>query len=140
MMLHQDGSRHEWILGKYWDLIVTMDDAANEIYSMFFCEEEGAMSSFRGLAETFKKQDLPCSLYVDGGSHYFFTPKAGGKVDKEGVPQVGRAMRHLGIEMIAAYSPEAKGRSERMFGTLQKRLPQELRLHNITDMAQAKTL
>jgi transposase len=138
MMLHQDGSTHEWVPGKYWDLIVTMDDATNESYSMFFCEEEGTMSSFKGLSETCKKHGLPCSLYVDRASHFFFTPKAGGKVDKEHLTQVGRAMTQLGIEMIPAYSPEARGRSERMFGTLQKRLPQELRLQGITDMAEAK--
>lgn len=137
MMLHQDGSTHEWVPGKYWDLIVTMDDATNESYSMFFCEEEGTMSSFRGLSETIKSHGLPCSLYVDRGSHYFYTAKAGGKVDKERLTQVGRAMGQLGIEMIPAYSPEARGRSERMFGTLQKRLPQELRLRDITDMAEA---
>lgn len=137
MMLHQDGSTHEWVPGKYWDLIVTMDDATNETYSMFFCEEEGTMSSFQGLSETCKAHGLPCSLYVDRGSHYFFTAKAGEKVDKERPTQVGRAMRQLGIEMIPAYSPEARGRSERMFGTLQNRLPQELRLQGITDMSEA---
>lgn len=137
MMLHQDGSTHEWVPGKYWDLIVTMDDATNETYSMFFCEEEGTMSSFRGLSETCKAHGLPCSLYVDRGSHYFFTANAGEKVDKERLTQVGRAMQQLGIEMIPAYSPEARGRSERMFGTLQNRLPQELRLQGITDMSAA---
>ncbi|MDL2216497.1 ISNCY family transposase [Desulfovibrio sp. OttesenSCG-928-M14] len=137
MMLHQDGSTHEWVPGKYWDLIVTMDDATSETYSMFFCDEEGTRSSFQGLSESIKKYGLPCSIYVDRGSHYFYTPKAGEKVDKERLTQVGRAMRQLGIEMIPAYSPEARGRSERMFGTLQKRLPQELRLCGITDMAEA---
>ena len=137
MMLHQDGSTHEWTPGQYWDLIVTMDDATNECYSMFFCEEEGTMSSFQGLAESIAAHGLPCSLYVDRGSHYFYTAKAGDKVDKERLTQVGRAMRQLGIEMIPAYSPEARGRSERMFGTLQKRLPQELRLRGITNMAEA---
>jgi transposase len=137
MMLHQDGSTHEWVPGKSWDLIVTMDDATNESYSMFFCEEEGTMSSFQGLSVTFKSHGLPCSLYVDRGSHYFFTPKAGEKVDKQRLTQVGRAMKQLGIDMIPAYSPEARGRSERMFATLQKRLPQELRLHDIRDMDEA---
>ena len=118
MMLHQDGSRHEWVPGKYWDLIVTMDDATSECYSMFFCEEEGTMSTFRALSETIKARGLPCSLYSDRASHYFFTPTAGEKVDKERVTQVGRAMLRLGIEMIPAYSPQARGRSERMFGTL----------------------
>jgi transposase len=137
MMIHQDGSTHEWVPGKQWDLIVTMDDATSEIYSMFFCEEEGTMSSFQGLSETFAKKGLPCSLYVDRGSHYFVTPSAGGKVSKDFLTQVGRAMKQLGIEMIPAYSPEARGRSERMFGTLQKRLPQELRLRDIKDMDSA---
>ncbi len=137
MMLHQDGSSHEWVAGQKWDLIVTMDDATSEIYSMFFCDEEGTMSSFIGIKEVIERKGLFCSFYIDRGSHYFFTPKAGGKVDKVQLTQVGRAMKQLGIEMIAAYSPEARGRSERMFGTLQKRLPQELRLHHITDMAAA---
>ena len=137
MMIHQDGSSHEWVPGKKWDLIVTMDDATSESYSMFFCKEEGTMSSFKGLSETIKTQGLPCSLYSDRASHYFVTEKAGGKVSKTHLTQVGRAMSQLGIDMIPAYSPEARGRSERMFGTLQKRLPQELRLHGITDMEEA---
>lgn len=137
MMLHQDGSRHEWVPGNYWDLIVTMDDATNEIYSGFFVDEEGTMSSFSGLLEVMASKGLFCSLYVDRASHYFTTPQAGGKVDKENPTQVGRALGQLGVELIPAYSPEARGRSERMFGTLQKRLPQELRLRGITDMAEA---
>ena len=137
MMIHQDGSRHEWVKDQKWDLIVTMDDATNEIYSMFFCEEEGTWSTFQGLSETIKTNGLPCSLYVDRGSHYFITQKAGEKVDKLRLTQVGRAMKHLGIEMIPAYSPEARGRSERMFRTLQSRLPQELRINNIHTMKEA---
>ena len=137
MMLHQDGSSHEWIAGQQWDLIVTMDDANNEIYSMFFCEEEGTRSTFKGLSETMTKKGLPCSLYIDRASHYFFTEKAGYKVSQTHLTQVGRAMRQLGIEMIPAYSPQARGRSERMFGTLQRRLPQELRLRGIKDMESA---
>jgi len=133
MMLHQDGSSHEWAPGRHWDLIVTMDDATNEVYSMFFCEEEGTRSSFQGLSETMAKKGLPCSLYLDRASHYFVTDTAGDKVSQTHVTQVGRAMRQLGIEMIPAYSPQARGRSERMFGTLQRRLPQELRLRGITD-------
>jgi hypothetical protein len=137
MMLQQDGSSHEWVKGQRWDLIVTMDDATNETYSMFFCDEEGTWSSFQGLSETIMRQGLPCSLYIDRASHYFVTDKAGGKVSQTHVTQVGRGMRQLGIEMIPAYSAQARGRSERMFGTLQKRLPQELRLHGITDMQSA---
>ncbi len=131
MMLHQDGSSHEWVAGQWWDLIVTMDDATSEIYSAFFVAEEGTMSTFRALGEVIVGRGLFCSLYADRGSHYWHTPDAGGKVDKDNPTQVGRALAQLGIELIAAYSPEARGRSERMFGTLQKRLPQELRLAGI---------
>jgi transposase len=137
MMLHQDGSRHEWVPGKKWDLIVTMDDATNEHYSMFFVEEEGTASSFRGMREVIVKEGLFSSLYTDRGSHYWFTPKEGGKVSKTQLTQFGRAMKHLGIQMIPAYSPEARGRSERAFETHQSRLVKELAFHEITDMGAA---
>lgn len=110
MLLHQDGSTHEWVPGKEWDLIWTMDDATNEAHSGFFVEEEGTMSSFRGLSETIRRKGLFCSLYVDRASHYWKTPEAGEKVDKDSPTQVGRALKPLGIEMIPAYSPEARGR------------------------------
>lgn len=128
MMLHQDGSRHLWMpaLERQLDLIVTMDDATSEIYSGFFVAEEGTASSFRGLAEVVARQGLFCALYTDRGSHYFHTPKAGEAVDKGKLTQVGRALAQLGIRHIAAYSPEARGRSERTFGTLQDRLVKEL--------------
>ena len=134
MMLHQDGSRHEWVPGKEWDLIVTMDDATNEPYSMFFVEEEGTASSFQGVRDVIVKKGLFSSLYTDRGSHYWFTPREGGKVSKTQLTQFGRAMKSLGIQMIAAYSPEARGRSERAFGTHQDRLVKELALHGITEM------
>src|SRR5512132_78114 len=128
MMLHQDGSRHEWVPGESWDLIVTLDDATSEIYSAFFVAEEGTMSTFRALTEVIAGHGLFCALYADRGSHYWHTPAAGGKVDRDNPTQVGRALGQLGIELIRAYSPEARGRSERMFATLQDRLPKELRL------------
>jgi Helix-turn-helix domain len=138
MMLHQDGSPFVWLEGKpQLDLIVTMDDATSEIYSAFLVDEEGTVSSFRALLEVFTARGLPSSLYTDRGSHYFFTPKAGEAVDKDRLTQVGRALAHLGIEHIPAYSPQARGRSERMFGTLQGRLPQELALAGLDDIAQA---
>ena len=137
MMLHRDGSRHEWVSGRWWDLIVTMDDATSEIYSAFFVSEEGTMSSFSALREVIEARGLFCSLYADRGSHYWRTPEAGGKVDKEKPTQVGRALGQLGIDLIAAYSLQARGRSERMFGTLQQRLPQELRLAGVEDMGSA---
>jgi transposase len=133
MMLHQDGSRHAWLANEPpLDLIVTMDDATSTLYSAFLVEEEGTASSFRGLMETFLAKGLPSSLYTDRGSHYFVTLKAGEAVDKSRLTQVGRALQRLGIEHIPAYSPEARGRSERMFSTLQERLPKELALAGMT--------
>jgi len=137
MMIHQDGSTHEWLPGQEWDLIVTMDDATNEHYSMFFCPEEGTQSSFQGVKEVILKRGLFCSFYSDRGSHYWNTPEAGGKVDKVNLTQFGRAMAHLGITMIPAYSPEARGRSERVFSTHQDRLTKELALKGITTMTEA---
>jgi len=137
MMLHQDGSTHAWVPGCQWDLIVTMDDATNEHHSMFFVDEEGTASSLRGVREVLEARGLFSSLYTDRGSHYWHTPAAGGKVDRSRPTQFGRAMQQLGIEMIAAYSPEARGRSERMFSTHQARLPRELALMGITEMEAA---
>ena len=138
MMVHQDGSRHEWLAGvPPLDLIVTMDDATSEIYSAFLVEEEGTASTFRALKQVFTDKGLPGSLYTDRGSHYFHTPEAGGKVDKSNPTQVGRALHQLGIEHIAAYSPQARGRSERAFGTLQNRLVKELSLAGITEIEAA---
>jgi hypothetical protein len=114
-----------------------VDDATNEHYSMFFVDEESTASSFRGVRETIQKQGLFCSLYTDRGSHYWHTEQAGGKVDKVNLTQFGRAMKRLGIAMIAAYSPEARGRSERMFRTHQDRLPKELAKQGIRTMEAA---
>jgi hypothetical protein len=134
MMVHQDASTHEWVPEQIWDLVVTLDDATSEHTSMFFCTEEGTDSSFHGIGQTMARHGMFCSLYTDRGSHYFHTPEAGGKVDKLNLTQVGRALRQLGIEHIAAYSPEARGRSERAFDTHQGRLPRELARAGITDM------
>ena|SRR5215468_11064758 len=137
MMLHQDASRHTWLEGHQDDLVVTLDDATSAIYSAFLVDEEGTASSFRGLGEVIERQGLFCALYTDRGSHYFHTPEAGGKVSKTLLTQVGRALAQLGIEHIAAYSPEARGRSERAFRTLQDRLPKELALAGITTVEAA---
>lgn len=137
MMVHQDASTHRWVPAEVWDLVVTMDDATGEHTSMFFCDQEGTASSFHGLGQTIAQYGLFASLYSDRGSHYFLTPQAGGKVDKLQLTEVGRALKQLGIEHIAAYSPEARGRSERAFQTHQGRLPQELARAGITDMASA---
>jgi hypothetical protein len=133
MLLFQDGSTHRWLpgAGRDHDLIVTLDDATGAIYSAFLVDEEGTMSSFRGLHETIAAKGLFSAFYTDRGSHYFHTPAAGGKVDKRRPTQVGRALAQLAITHIPSYSPEARGRMERAFGTLQGRLPHELRLAGI---------
>ena len=139
MLLFQDGSTHRWLaaLGHDLDLVVTLDDATGEIYSAILVEQEGTMSSFLGLAETIERHGLFGAFYTDRGGHYFFTPKQSGKVDKTQPTQVGRALSQLGITHIASYSPQGRGRMERVFGTLQKRLPQELRPARIKTMAGA---
>jgi len=137
MMLHQDGSRHQWLAGQQHDLIVTLDDATGMILSAFLVAEEGTMSSFVGVREVILRHGLFNSLYTDRGSHYWLTAAAGGKVDRSHLTQFGRAMAQLGIEMIAAYSPQARGRSERAFGTLQDRLPKELKDARIGTLAAA---
>jgi transposase len=138
MMLHQDGSKHAWFAGQpALDLVITMDDATSELYSAFLVDEEGTLSSLRGLVEVIERRGLFMELYTDRGSHYFFTPEAGGKVSKTQLTQVGRALKQLGIGHIAAYSPEARGRCERAFRTLQDRLPKELALAGITTVEAA---
>ena len=139
LMLHQDGSRHAWLPGdgRPYDLVVTLDDATSAIYSAFLVEEEGTASSFRGFGEVIAQHGLFCALYSDRGSHYFHTPKAGGRVSRTVLTQVGRGLAQLGIEHIAAYSPEARGRSERAFRTLQDRLPKEFRLAGIVGIEAA---
>ncbi len=134
MMLHQDGSTHEWVPGKKWDLIVTMDDATSEHYSMFFVPQEGTASSFQGVRDVIVKCGLFSAFYTDRGSHYWYTPEEGGKASKTQLTQFGRAMSQLGIGMIPAYSPQARGRSERAFRTHQDRLPKELAAYGIITM------
>jgi transposase len=132
MLLHIDGSQHQWFGDQRWhDLMVILDDATSEIYYAQLVEEESTRTVMAGLREVIESQGLFCALYSDRGSHFFVTPKAGEKVDKHRLTQVGRAMKELGVQMIPAYSPQARGRSERSFGTWQGRLPQELRLAGI---------
>jgi hypothetical protein len=132
MLLHIDGSKHQWFGDQRWhDLIVILDDATSEIYYAQLVEEESTRTVMAGLREVIETQGLFCALYSDRGTHFFYTPKAGEKVDKQRPTQVGRALKELGVQMIPAYSPQARGRSERSFGTWQGRLPQELRLAEI---------
>ena len=138
MLLHIDGSRHQWFQDERWyDLIVLLDDATTEIYYAQLTEEESTLTVMAGLKEVIESKGVFCALYSDRGSHFWLTPKAGGKVDPHRLTQVGRALRELGVQMIPAYSPQARGRSERNFGTWQGRLPQELRLRGIETLEAA---
>jgi hypothetical protein len=135
MLLHIDGSKHQWFGDERWyDLIVILDDATSEIYYAQLVEEESTRTVMEGLRTVIDSKGLFCALYSDRGSHFFVTPKAGEKVDKHRLTQVGRALKELGVQMIPAYSPQARGRSERNFGTWQGRLPQELRLAAIASI------
>jgi hypothetical protein len=132
MLLHIDGSRHQWFQDERWyDLIVILDDATSEIYYAQLVGEESTATVMAGLREVIERKGVFCALYSDRGSHFWLTPKVGGKVDPHRLTQVGRALRELGIQMIPAYSPQARGRSERNFSTWQGRLPQELRLRQL---------
>lgn len=138
MLLHIDGSKHRWLNDDQWhDFIVILDDATSEIYYAQLVEEESTRTVMTALQEVIETRGLFCALYSDRGSHFFVTVKAGDRVDKHRPTQVGRAMKELGIQMIPAYSPQARGRSERSFGTWQGRLPQELRLAKITTVEAA---
>jgi len=138
MMLHIDGSQHRWFNDDRWyDLLVLMDDATSEIYYAQLVEQESTRTVMTGLRAVIEQKGLFCALYSDRASHFFLTPKTGEPVDHNRVTQVGRALRELGIHLIPAYSPQARGRSERGFGTWQGRLPQELRLRGITTLAAA---
>jgi transposase len=138
MLLHIDGSQHQWFQDERWyDLVVILDDATSEIYYAQLVQEEATRTVMAALWEVMETQGLFCALYSDRASDFFLTPKAGEPVDKHRLTQVGRALGELGIQMIPAYSPPARGRSERNFGTWQGRLPQELRLAGITTVEAA---
>jgi transposase len=132
MLLHLDGSSHQWFQDERWyDLIEVLDDATSETYYAQLVEEESTRTVMAALREVIEQQGVFCALYSDRARHFFETPQAGGPVDPRRLTQVGRALRELGIQMIPAYSPQARGRSERRFGTWQGRLPPELRLAGI---------
>jgi transposase len=138
MLLHIDGSRHQWFQDERWyDLIVILDDATSEIYYAQLVQEESTATVMAGLREVIERKGVFCALYSDRGSHFWLTPKVGGKVDPHRLTQVGRALQELGVQMIPAYSPQARGRSERNFSTWQGRLPQELRLRQIRTLEAA---
>ncbi len=138
MLLHIDGSQHQWFGDERWfDLIVILDDATSEIYYAQLVEAESTRSVLQGIRRVIERQGIFCALYSDRASHFFLTPKAGEPVDRQALTQVGRALRDLGIQLIPAYSPQARGRSERSFRTWQGRLPQELRIRSIDSLEEA---
>src|SRR5580700_8881983 len=138
MLLHLDGSSHAWFQDdRRYDLLVLLDDATSEIYYAQLVEEESTVTVMRALREVIERKGAFCAMYSDRASHFFYTPKAGQGVDRTHPTQVGRALGELGIQMIPAYSPQARGRSERNFGTWQGRLPQELRLRGMGSVEEA---
>ena len=138
MLLHIDGSQHQWFGDERWfDLIVILDDASSEIYYAQMVEAESTRSVMRGIRYVIETRGIFCALYSDRASHFFVTPKAGEPVDKQSLTQVGRALRELSIQLIPAYSPQARGRSERSFRTWQGRLPQELRIRQVENIEAA---
>lgn len=136
MLIHMDASTHEWIAGlPMQDLVVVLDDADSRMLFARFVEQEGTRSTFEGLYAVLRRFGRFCEFYTDRGSHFCRTPKAGGASETDG--QVSRALRTLGIRQILARSPQARGRSERAFGTIQGRLPQELRVAGVQSYAEA---
>ena len=138
MLLHIDASKHAWFGdGRHYDLITLLDDATSEIYYAQLVGEEGTRNLMPAVQEVIQQQGIFCALYSDRASHFFVTPKAGGKVDENQLTQVGRALKELGTRMIPAYSPQARGRMERSYRTWQGRLPQELRVHQMKTVEEA---
>ena len=133
MMLHLDASTHEWVKGQpSWDLVVVLDDADGRILYARFVEQEGTVSTLKALEHVLLRYGRFCELYTDRGSHFCNTTDAEHGPDLEQQGQVSRVLKVLGIRHILARSPQARGRSERAFGTIQGRLPQELALLQIT--------
>lgn len=138
MMVHMDGSPYDWLgNGTMCDLVHAYDDANNKLYDIELVREEDAITCMRMLRTVVEKKGIFCSLYTDRASHFFHTPKAGEDVSKDKLTQIGRAVRELGIHPIPGYSPQARGRSERLNRTLQGRIPQELRSRAIKTIDKA---
>ena len=132
MMLHMDGSPHDWFgNGTEYDIVTVSDDANNKLYDIELVREEDGLSCMKMLKNVVEKKGIFCSLYTDRASHFFLTKKAGDKVERDTLTQIGRALQEAGTQHIPSYSPQARGRSERLNETLQGRIPQELRLRSI---------
>ena len=139
-LLHIDGSVHAWFAlapDARPTLITVPDDATNQVLYAQFWERESTRAVMTALREVFREFGLPMALYSDRAHWAFHTPTAKGPVDKKRLTQVGRALARLGIEHIPAYSPQARGRSERLNRTLQDRLVNELRVAGIATVPAA---
>lgn len=139
-LVHIDGSFHAWLAlvpDQEQALIALEDDATNHLYYAQLCPEETSEEVLRALWDVVERYGLFMALYSDRASWAFHTPSAGGKVDRKNLTQVGKALEKAGIEHIASYSPEARGRIERLNRTLQDRLVSELRAAGITEMEAA---
>jgi transposase len=142
MLLHMDASRHQWVpapAAEMHDLLTVSDDATGEVYYGALVPEESTLTVFAALHAVLTTHGLFCALYTDRARHFVYTPRAGEPPDRRYVTQVERALQQLGIELIAAHSPQARGRKERLYRTLQGRLPQEFRLRGLTTVTAANT-
>ena len=138
MMLHIDASRHQWFQDEGWyELLTVLDDATSQIYYAQLVAEESTRTVMAALREVIEQQGLCCSVYSDRASHFWVTSRAGERVDSDRLTQVGRALQQLGIRLIPAYSPPARGRRERTYRTWPGRLPQELRCAQIRTLSDA---
>jgi hypothetical protein len=138
MLLHIDASRHQWFQDERWyDLLTVLDDATSQVYYAQLVEEESTRTVMAALWEVIQQHGLCCSVYSDRASHFWVTTRAGQPVDSDRLTQVGRALEQLGIRLIPAYSPQARGRMERNYRTWQGRLPQELRRAQIRTLTAA---
>ena len=129
-LLHLDGSRHPWLAltpDARATLITIVDDATSALLYAQLWPQETTLAVMRALGQVIRTEGLPMALYTDRAGWAFVMPRATGPVDKTRLTQVGRSLHQLGIEHIPAYSPQARGRSERMNRTLQGRLVNELR-------------
>ena len=140
MLMHLDGSTHRWFgpEGRQMDLLAVLDDANSEVYALLLCEQESTHSCMTILRQVVEKKGVFCELYTDRGSHFCYTPEAGKGPSKTVTTDLGRAMEQLQIRLILANSPQARGRGERLWETIQGRLPQELRLAGIDTVAAAQ--
>lgn len=139
-LLHIDGSTHAWLArapDRRATLIAVPDDATNQVVYAQLWEAESTHAVMTALWEILTTYGLPMALYSDRAHWAFHTPTAKGPVDKTRLTQVGRALAQLGIDHIPSYSPQARGRSERLNRTFQDRLVNELRVAGIATIPEA---